>query len=120
MKPIKLTEQQAQRIAEAVLAELQESKLYNGKINVNYSMPSEDAEVRVGFAPMAFAKMMSLVYTFDSEVAWHGKSGELLHDGGQFLVSLRTKFACCLGFGLGHLDSLRSEIDSHNKYLLCF
>lgn len=85
MKPIKLTEQQAQRIAEAVLAELQESKLYNGKINVNYSMPSEDAEVRVGFAPMAFAKMMSLVYTFDSEVAWHGtatrtEDGYYIHD----------------------------------------
>lgn len=85
MKPIKLTEQQAQYIAEEVLRELKESKLYNGKVNMNYSLPSAAADVKVGFAPTAFAKMMALVYTFDSEVAWHGtatrtEDGYYIHD----------------------------------------
>ena len=72
MKPIKLTEAQAVKISEEVLKAAKDMKLYDGKIDLKYAFNSVQADVSVGFSPMAFSKMMALVYNFDSEVAWHG------------------------------------------------
>lgn len=72
MKPIKLNDAQVRKIQDDVLKMLSEEKLYNGKIDLKYSIKSTPGDIRLGFSPLAFSKMLALIYTFDSEVGWHG------------------------------------------------
>lgn len=74
MKPIKLTDAQVRQIQEDIQKMLADEKFYNGKIDLRYTLESVQRNVKLGFDPMAFAKMQALIYSFDSEVAWHGQA----------------------------------------------
>lgn len=86
-KPIKLT---ADLIRQAVI-EFSEAvsamKMADGKVSYNKNFTYKDAEkAKILFTPTAYAKMISLLMAFDSEVAWHGV-GRRLEDVGSFLIS---------------------------------
>ena len=74
-KPIKLNEELIQKYAEEFEAALRGEKFPNGKITFSKTVEYDKGEVppaTVVFEPKAYAKMLSLLHAFDSEVAWHG------------------------------------------------
>lgn len=85
-KPIKLTEE----LKKQALAEFEKTlaglKMSDGKIsyNKNFTYKDDDKAVIV-FTPLAYTKMLSLLMSFDSEVAWHGVGRRI--EGAQFLIS---------------------------------
>lgn len=71
-KPIKLTE----AAIDAALANAREQLLLqkspDGKIKVEVKLPAMEKRARIQFAPVAYAKMLTLIQSFATEVAWHG------------------------------------------------
>lgn len=72
-KPIKLTE----KLKELAVAEfsktLEEMKMSDGKVDYSKSFVyKREDKAKVLFLPSAYAKMISLLNAFNSEVAWHG------------------------------------------------
>lgn len=85
-KPIKLTQSlKEQAVAEFAKA-LSNMKMSDGKVNYskNFTYKDED-KAKILFTPTAYAKMVSLLMAFESEVAWHG-AGERVDDT-TFLIS---------------------------------
>lgn len=85
-KPIKLTDE----LKEMALAEFEKTlnalKMTDGKISYSKNFTyKKDEKAMIYFAPLAYAKMVGLITSFDSEVAWHGV-GERL-EGANFLIS---------------------------------
>lgn len=85
-KPIKITK----KIKESALKEfaiaLDNIKMSNGKISYNKTFSyKEDDKAKILFTPTAYAKMISLIMKYDSEIAWHGIGKRL--DGAKFLIS---------------------------------
>lgn len=88
-KPIRLTEE----LKNSAIAEFVESvskmKMADGRINYNKSFTYKDDEkATIYFTPVAYAKMLGLLMSFSSEVAWHGV-GERLESasGAEFLIT---------------------------------
>lgn len=72
-KPIKVTDAIMQQIMTEFYDNIMNSKMFDGKISYNKNFKWEkDEKAIVTFAPVAFAKMLQLLYGFSSEVAWHG------------------------------------------------
>ena len=73
-KPIMLTEEVIQQMTMEFAERVRSSKLSDGKINYtkSFSYEGDDDGVTVLFTPAAYAKMLMLLHSFDSEVAWHG------------------------------------------------
>ena len=72
-RPIKLTEKLRQQAVEEFAKSLQNVKMLEGKLNYNKSFSfAEEEKARIFFTPMAYEKMVSLIKSFDIEVAWHG------------------------------------------------
>ena len=72
-KPIKLTDKFLEQVVEEFKNSIAKTKMFDGKINYTKQFQWKDAaKARVDFEPIAFAKMVSLVFGFSSEVAWHG------------------------------------------------
>ena len=72
-KPITLTEEYIAYLQEEFKKSLSSLKLSEGKINYQKKLEyEEEAKATISFDPGAFAKMLSIIYGFDSEVAWHG------------------------------------------------
>lgn len=72
-KPIKLTEELKVLTVAEFTKKLAEIKMPDGKIDYRKSLVYETEEkAKILFLPTAYAKMISLLIEFDSEVAWHG------------------------------------------------
>lgn len=72
-KPIKCTDAILEKIVEEFRESVKSSKMFDGKISYNKSFKWEkDEKAVVVFSPLAFSKMLKLLYEFTTEVAWHG------------------------------------------------
>lgn len=85
-KPIKLTEELKQSAIEEFIKSISTMKMADGKINYNKNFTyKDDDKAVIYFTPVAYAKMIKLLMTFDSEVAWHGVGQRL--EGANFLIT---------------------------------
>lgn len=72
-KYIKLTEAKIREVLAETEKKLRAAKMLDGTVSINCTAPDmKDARANIIFAPIAYAKMLSLITNFDSEVAWHG------------------------------------------------
>lgn len=85
-KPIKLTQELKQQAVAEFAEALAGMKMADGKVNYskNFTYKSEE-KAKILFTPTAYAKMVSLLMAFESEVAWHGV-GERI-DESSFIIS---------------------------------
>ena len=72
-KPIKLTPELKQQAVQEFAKALSEMKMADGKLSYskNFTYKNEE-KAKILFTPTAYAKMVSLLMAFESEVAWHG------------------------------------------------
>ncbi len=71
-KPIFLTEDNIDRVVSEFRKSL-EGKISDGKVSFSKVFSyAENVKASVLFTPVAYAKMVSVLHHFDSEVAWHG------------------------------------------------
>lgn len=71
--PIALTNELITTFAKEFIEELRKGKFPGGKISYTRSMTyKDDYKAVIRFTPTAYLKMISLVFGYDSEVAWHG------------------------------------------------
>lgn len=72
-KPIKLTPELKQQAVAEFAKTLAEMKMSDGKVSYskNFTYKNEE-KAKILFTPTAYAKMVSLLMAFDSEIAWHG------------------------------------------------
>lgn len=72
-KPIKLTPELKQQAVAEFAKTLSEMKMSDGKVSYskNFTYKNEE-KAKILFTPTAYAKMVSLLMAFDSEIAWHG------------------------------------------------
>lgn len=72
-KPIKLTPELKQQAVQEFAESLTKMKMANGKVSYskNFTYKNEE-KAKILFTPIAYAKMVSLLMAFESEVAWHG------------------------------------------------
>ena len=72
-RPIYLTEELKRQALEEFSKTLASLKMSDGKVTYNKSFTYKgDDKAVVLFTPVAYAKMVGLIMSFDSEVAWHG------------------------------------------------
>lgn len=72
-RPIKLTPELRRQAMEEFSKTLDETKMTEGRVGFSktFTYKNED-KAKILFTPTAYAKMVSLLMAFDSEVAWHG------------------------------------------------
>lgn len=72
-KLIKLTPELKQQAVQEFAKALSEMKMADGKLSYskNFTYKNEE-KAKILFTPTAYAKMVSLLMAFESEVAWHG------------------------------------------------
>lgn len=72
-KPIRLTDELKKQALEEFMKALDGLKMSDGKVayNKNFTYKDDD-KAQILFTPLAYTKMISLIMSFDSEVAWHG------------------------------------------------
>ena len=82
-KPIVLTEEVIQEMAQSFARKLRTAKLSDGKLTYTQQFSYETDEgvkAHIVFTPEAYVKMVTLIYKYDSEVAWHGTVNRLAED----------------------------------------
>lgn len=74
-KPIRFTPALIQQMMMDFGEKLSGTKYFDGKVSYTKTYTyedSEDSKAIILFEPVAYAKMIMLLHTFDSEVGWHG------------------------------------------------
>lgn len=85
-KPITLTKELIDQAMIEFSKSLAVMKMAEGKVNYSKNFTYKDTEkAKILFTPTAYAKMVSLLMAFESEVAWHGV-GRRVNDN-VFLIS---------------------------------
>ena len=85
-KPIKLTDELRQQALAEFAKTLFGMKMADGKVSYNKNFTYKDNDkAKILFTPVAYAKMISLLMAFESEVAWHGVGKRV--EGSVFLIS---------------------------------
>lgn len=81
-RPIRLTEDLKKQAIEEFMKALDGLKMSDGKVvyNKNFTYKDDD-KAQILFTPLAYTKMISLIMSFDSEVAWHGVGKRLKSSG---------------------------------------
>ena len=88
-KPIKITATEIDAALAKAREQLESQKSIDGKIKVEVKLPALAKRANIQFTPVAYAKMLSLIQGFATEVAWHGivsKLGEGLFRISDILV----------------------------------
>ncbi len=86
-KPIKLTEELKNSAIAEFVESISKMKMADGRINYNKTFTYKDDEkATIYFTPVAYAKMLGLLMSFSSEVAWHGV-GERMESTTDFLIT---------------------------------
>lgn len=79
---IKLTEEHDGLLQE-MITKMRNTKMIGGEFKFTAKLPEIDRKATVLFSTIAYAKMLSLIMTFDKEVGWYGtahREGELDDD----------------------------------------
>lgn len=85
-KPIRLTDELRELAVTEFASALSKIKMAEGKLNYCKNFTYKDEEkAKILFTPTAYAKMISLLMAFDSEVAWHGGGSRI--DASTYLIS---------------------------------
>lgn len=72
-KPIIVTDDFLQEIAKEFIEELKKSRMSTGKVSYTRTLNYKSVEkATIRFTPLAYMKMTALVFSYSSEVAWHG------------------------------------------------
>lgn len=72
-KKIKLNGSQIEKLTDKIKKELAKTNLFDGRLDFSYSFDDEEERTtNLVFTPKAYNKMLLLVNSFDTEVAWHG------------------------------------------------
>jgi len=71
-RPIRLSDKIIKSIVAGIAKDLKGHKVFDDTIDISYEIPVSNKDATLIFKPAAFAKMMMLINSFDSEVAWHG------------------------------------------------
>lgn len=74
-KPIRLTEDLIQKMAQEFAETIRKTRLTDGKVSYHkaFTYPGrDDLRVRIWYTPMAYLKQTFLMNHFSTEVAWHG------------------------------------------------
>lgn len=71
-KIIKLTAEIIESLKEQIMKSLTQIKLSDGKLTFSQSFDNVDRKATIYFSEVAWAKMISLIYSCDKEIAWHG------------------------------------------------
>ena len=74
-KPIKITQSLSEQLVEEFIEALKKYKLSDGKLTYSRQMTYDKKDVgnvNVCFTTQAFAKMVTLLHGFSTEVGWHG------------------------------------------------
>ena len=71
-KPIQMAETEIDAALARARQQLLAQKSADGKIQVEVNLPTVKKRARVQFSPVAYAKMLTLIHGFATEVAWHG------------------------------------------------
>lgn len=83
--PLKLTEKQIDTILAEIKEKLLKQKTSDGAIKIDYKVGLKtNLKANIIFSSVAYAKMMTLIRSFDSEVAWHGT---VTRDGNNFTIN---------------------------------
>ena len=77
---IKFTSQDQQDILQRLENIIKTSKFQDGKLNFVHSLPTLDLRTNLVISSIAWAKILTLVTSFDKEVQWHG-TVERTNDG---------------------------------------
>lgn len=86
-RPIYLTEELKRQALEEFSKSLASLKMSDGKVTYNKSFTYKgDDKAVVLFTPVAYAKMVGLIMSFDSEVAWHGVGHRVKGEDGVYLI----------------------------------
>ena len=76
MKPIRITEEDKQKIKEEFAAMLDKLRMNDGKISISKNFGEREAKGEerpmIVYTPEAYIKMDFLVRKFDTEIGWHG------------------------------------------------
>lgn len=77
-KIIRLTPDIIESVREQITKSLLQIKLSDGKLTFSQSFDNIDRKATIFFSEVAWSKMISLIFTCDKEIAWHGlaKRGE--------------------------------------------
>lgn len=89
-KPIRLTDELIEQIKQDFATHLETVKMFDGNVEFSQSISWTDDEntvASVTFTPAAYAKMVSLLQNFSSEVAWHGVTYRDEADESNFIVT---------------------------------
>ena len=85
-RPIKLTEALRKAAIEEFSKIVCDMKMADGKISYNRSFTyKDDAKATVVFTPISYTKMIHLITSFNTEVAWHGVGRRV--SGSTFLIT---------------------------------
>lgn len=73
-RPIKITKSIKDQLLATFLKNLEGARLDDGKITIEQQFEYDDKNDRIAvmFTPKAFTRMQTLIFSFDSEIAWHG------------------------------------------------
>lgn len=87
-KPIKLTDALKEQALEEFKKELESLKMSDGKISYSKNFVYKDDEkAEVLFTSLAYSKMIKLLMSFDSEIAWHGVGERIEGDKLRVLIT---------------------------------
>jgi len=85
-KPIFLTKELKEQAIEEFRLAVESAKMSDGKFSYNKNFTYKESEkAKILFTSTAYAKMIQLLMSFDSEVAWHGVGCRL--SGSTFVIS---------------------------------
>lgn len=86
-RPILLTEDLIEQATAEFKTGLKNFRMTDGKLVYNKTFTYKDEEKAIVlFTPAAYLKMASLIYSFDSEVAWHGVGERVEGEDATFLI----------------------------------
>lgn len=85
-KPIYLTQELREQAVEEFKKAVESAKMSDGKFSYNKNFTYKESEkAKILFTSSAYAKMIQLLMSFDSEVAWHGVGCRLT--GSTFVIN---------------------------------
>lgn len=86
-RPIVLTDELIEQAAAEFKAGLKNFRMSDGKLVYNRTFTyKEEEKAVVQFTPEAYMKMVSLIYSFDTEIAWHGVGERVEGKEATFLI----------------------------------
>ena len=87
-KPIIMTEEMIEEAAEKFKSNLKKQKLFDGKLKYEEEyVYKEEEKAIIWFEPMAYAKMLTTIMAFESEVAWHCVVDRVPDKSNEFVIS---------------------------------